>query len=123
MKAGGGEDTAGQPLTGRAQVAAGRLESLLRSDWSNNKLQDRSEEVSCSLIYVKTQLKAPKVGGFGTKCHNWEAIPGLALCLYGIRAPIIGPSRAWKPTIPYAIKNQRGARNAFMVLYGIRELA
>ena len=31
MKAGGGEDTAGQPLTGRAQVAAGRLESLLRS--------------------------------------------------------------------------------------------
>jgi len=31
------------------------------------------------------------------------------LVLYGIRGPIIGPFRAWKPTIPYAIKNQRGA--------------
>ena len=31
------------------------------------------------------------------------------LVLYGIRVPIIGPFHAWKPTIPYAIKNQRGA--------------
>ena len=27
----------------------------------------------------------------------------------GIRAPIIGPFSAWKPPIPYAIKNQRRA--------------
>ena len=57
-------------------------------------------------------------------------------------APLIGPFRAWKPTIPYAIKNQRGAskiplvggilrskapsRGLWMpelVLYGIRLLA
>ena len=31
------------------------------------------------------------------------------LVLYGIRAPIIDSFSAWKPTIPYAIKNQRGA--------------
>ena len=31
------------------------------------------------------------------------------LVLYGIRAPIIGPLRAWKPPFPYAINNQRGA--------------
>ena len=29
----------------------------------------------------------------------------VSLCLYGIRAPF----RAWKPPLPYAIKNQRGA--------------
>ena len=67
--------------------------------------------------------------GFGTKYHN---ISCPTLVLYGIRAPIIGPFRAWKPTIPYAIKNQRGAskdpfsRGLWMpelVLYGIRELA
>ena len=33
--------------------------------------------------------------------------PRSSLVLYGIRAPIIGPFRAWKPPIPYAIKNQR----------------
>ena len=32
-----------------------------------------------------------------------------ALVLYGIRARIIGSFRSWKPPIPYAIKNQRGA--------------
>ena len=48
-----------------------------------------------------------------------------------LRAPIIGPFRAWKPPFPYAIKNQRRAskdpiRGLWMpeqVLYGIRELA
>ena len=32
--------------------------------------------------------------------------PKSSLVLYGIRAPIIGPFRSWKPPIPYAIKNQ-----------------
>ena len=35
--------------------------------------------------------------------------PRSSLVLYGIRAAIIGPLRAWKPPIPYAIKKQRGA--------------
>ena len=30
-----------------------------------------------------------------------------ALLCHKESAPIIGPFRAWKPTIPYAIKNQR----------------
>ena len=66
----------------------------------------------------------------------------LVLVLYGIRAPIVGPFRAWKPPIPYAIKNQREASKIpsnggilrskapsrvlwmpELVLYGIRELA
>ena len=29
------------------------------------------------------------------------------LVLYGIRVPIIDSFRAWKPTTPHAIKNQR----------------
>ena len=65
-----------------------------------------------------------------------------SLVLYDTRAPIIGTFSAWKPPIPYAIKNQRGAskiplvggifrskapsRGLWMpelVLYGIRLLA
>ena len=43
--------------------------------------------------------------------HSWSEIMMLLrqLVLYGTRAPIIGPFRAWKPSIPYAIKNHRGA--------------
>ena len=40
--------------------------------------------------------------------------------------PIIGPFSAWKPPIPFAIKNQRGASKdplPELVPYGIRELA
>ena len=47
-----------------------------------------------------------------------------------LRPPIIDSFRAWKPPIPYAIKNQRGAKTLVggfgceeLVLYGIRELA
>ena len=29
---------------------------------------------------------------------------------HDVATPIIGPFRAWKPPIPYAIKNQRGAK-------------
>ena len=50
------------------------------------------------------------------------------MVLYGIRTPIIGPLRAWKPPIPYAIKNQRGASpvggfgsQKKLALYGIRD--
>ena len=39
---------------------------------------------------------------------NLRTPPYLTLVLYGINAPIIGPFFAWKPPIPYAIKNQRG---------------
>ena len=59
-----------------------------------------------------------------------------ALLCHKEPAPIIGPFRAWKPPIPYALKNQRGAgvfcvqkplvgdfRYDELVLYGIRELA
>ena len=79
------------------------LLSVLWSDWSTYlEVEVRSEEFACS-----------------------------SLVLYGIRAHIIGPFSAWKPPIPCAIKNQRGAskdpsRGLWMpklVLYGIRELA
>ena len=80
--------------------------------------------------------------------HSWSEIRSEMLMLLrqlvlnDIRAPIIGPFRAWKPPIPYAIKNQRGASKISpmgvfcvpkplvggfgcdeLVLYGIRELA
>ena len=50
---------------------------------------------------IKNQLEHPKPLGGYFACF--------LLVLYGIRAPIIGPFRAWKPLIPYGIKNQRGA--------------
>ena len=75
--------------------------------------------------------------------RDHDVAPPALLC-HKEPAPIKGPFCAWKPPIPYAIKNQRGASkippNAMgvfcvpkplvggfgcdeLVLYGIRELA
>ena len=63
--------------------------------------------------------------GMQSPRHGIYFLPWLVL--YGISVPLKDPFRAWKPPIPYVIKNQRGARLGFgceeLVLYGIRELA
>ena len=51
---------------------------------------------------IKNQLGHPKPPTRVFACPT--------LVLYGIRAPIIGPFSAWKPPIPYAMKNQRTSR-------------
>ena len=63
---------------------------------------------------IKNQLGYPKppIRGFGTQNTPICA----SLVLYGIRVPIIGPFRAWKPTI-------LGLWMPELVLYGIRLLA
>ena len=51
----------------------------------------RSEELLApALLCHKEPVRSKLVGGFGTKYPP-------TLVLYGIRAPTIGPFRAWKP--------------------------
>ena len=92
--------------------------------------------ISCSSLV----LYVIRIGGFHARKESIRGAPNRTFpCM---KPPLIGPFRAWKPTIPYAIKNQRGAskiplvggilrskapsRGLWMpelVLYGIRELA
>ena len=67
---------------------------------------------------IKNQLKAPKapIGGLWDEIPPLGGISCLSLVLYGIRAPIIDPFRAWKPP-------NGGFGCLELVLYGIRELA
>ena len=66
--------------TGRHQTRHwSRPPTLLRSHWLR------------ASYTIKNHLKAPKAPTRGISC--------LSLVLYGIRAPIIGPFHAWKPTI------------------------
>ena len=111
-----------QQLLGVIESEADASVGYFWSDWSTSI--SRLDPRNCwrQLSYaIKNQLGHPKPP---------------TLVLYGIiRAPIIGPFRAWKPPIPYAIKNERGAKQRHaktlvggfgcdeLVLYGIRELA
>ena len=69
---------------------------------------------------IKNQLghRTPPTRGFGTQRTNRSCS---SLVLYGIRAPIIGPIRTWKPPIPHCIGGYFACFS--LALYGIRELA
>ena len=55
------------------------------------------------------RIQSPLLGAWERKIPLGRYFAYSSLVLYVIRAPIIGPFREWKPPIPYAIKNQRGA--------------
>ena len=79
-------------------------------EFSTSMLRNKSEELLRQLSNAtKNQLGHPKspTRGIGAKYPGGISCP--TLVLYGTRAPIIDSFRAWKPPIPYAINNQRGA--------------
>ena len=110
----------------KEKLVVGRLVHLDVEDCSEELLRQQS-------YAIKNQLGHPKppTRGFGTQntpIGGYFACPSLVL--YGIRAPIIGPFRAWKPPIliprgvfcvPKPLVGGFGCDE--LVLYGIRELA
>ena len=61
---------------------------------------------------IKNQLKAPKapIGGLWDEIPPLGGISCLSLVLYGIRAPIIDPFRAWKPPLCHKEPGKKGKK-------------
>ena len=58
------------------------------------RLQDR-------VLHLDVEVRSEELLAPALLCHKEPARAS--------KAPLLGPFRAWKPPIPYAIKNQRGA--------------
>ena len=92
------------PWSGQSQGGRGDILQLFRPGRVGHlDVEDCSEELVRQQSYaIKNQFGHPKppTRGFGTQ--NSPIVKYFtcsSLILYGIRAPIIGPFRAWKPTI------------------------
>ena len=101
------------------------LQDLLPAEVSEDTLVQEgtvAAQVTLHVVRVEWDLPEPRElpGGAGLLLHQTGPPLGPAcptLVLYGIRAPIIGPFSAWKPPIPFAIKNRRGASKDPLGLY------
>ena len=81
----------------------GRDLTLLRSHWPRASPVMLAPAILCHKEPSRVS-KAPYFGTQNTPIGGYFACSSLVL--YGIRAPIIGPFRAWKPTILRASKRK-----------------